>query len=90
MQEILPRIVETLASSGAILLSVVSLIVAVLTYLRRGRLKLGQFEVEFRGTELQREVELVTGHLHPPPAKLEQPVDRQYALMREYHAQGLA
>jgi hypothetical protein len=43
----LPDIIKTLSSSVALLLSIFGVIVVFLTYLRRGRVQVGQFQLEF-------------------------------------------
>ena len=85
----LPDIIKTLSSSAALLLSIVGVIVVFLTYLRRGRVKIGEFQLEF-----PREVTAggdVIINQSPPPSEIPGgPGDRQYSLFQQYHSQGLA
>jgi len=83
-------LVKTLSSSMGLVLAVIGLIVAVLTYARRGRLKLGRFQVEFSGKEaVQIEADRLRQQLRDEEKTLD-PAERQYTLLSEYHAQGLA
>ena len=82
------RLVEVLSSSGALIVAVVTVIVAILTYMRRGRIKVGQVSLEFdRGIES--EVEQVRKRISEETPEAS-PADKQYMLLKEYHAQGLA
>jgi hypothetical protein len=88
MFDLLTKLVQVLAPSTALLLAVTGVIVTLLTYLRRGRLKFGNFQLEFP-REIRREIERIETQL-PQVSETVKPIDRQYALFREYHAQGLA
>lgn len=83
-------LVKVISSSMGLVLAVVGLIIAFLTYARRGRLKVGQFEVEFNPREaVQKEANRLIHQLGDETKGLD-PAERQYKLLSEYHAQGLA
>ena len=70
-----------------ILISVFILIISVLTYVRRGRVKFGSFSVDFeKGLgELHKD-----GKTKRPSWEKKPPEQKQYLLLKEYHSQGLA
>lgn len=83
------ELIKTLSSSSALLLSVFALVVTVLMYFRKGRIKFGHLELDFS------QEQVVAGrdiHIHGLKKEdiLQEPAHKQYALMQQYHAQGLA
>lgn len=83
-------LVKIISSSTAILLAIVGIIIAVLTYARKGQLKVGQFQVDFSSKEaVQIEADRIRQQLGEEVKGLD-PAERQYKLLSEYHAQGLA
>lgn len=88
--EILPKIIEVFSSSAALLLSIVGLVVVFLTYLRRGRIKLGQFQLEFPAEKIIADGNIYISQTLSRSDIPKEPAERQYALMQQYHTQGLA
>lgn len=82
--------VSTLSSSAALLLSILGVIVVFLTYLRRGSIKLGQFELEFPKEHISAGGDVYINHSVPINDIPQEPAHRQYSLMQQYHTQGLA
>jgi len=81
-------IAELIRGSTVMIMAVVVVIIAILVYLSRGKLKVGRFSLELdRGIEAQ--VEQIRKQI-PPESLKASPADRQYLLLREYYAQGLA
>ena len=86
-------LVKVLSSSTGLVLSVLGLIIALLTYFRRGRLKVGNLEVDFNPKEsLQKgfNIEIKGQHENIVEKPALEPAERQYKILSEYHAQGLA
>lgn len=81
-------IMNVLSSGGIALLSVVIVIITVLTYVRRGTLKLGGFSIDL-GTTVEREAEQIRRRIAEEVPEAD-PAERQYVLLKEYHTQGLA
>ncbi|XOF33525.1 MAG: TRADD-N-associated membrane domain-containing protein [Candidatus Electrothrix sp. YB6] len=84
------NLITTLSSSVALLLSVLGLVVVVLTYLRRGRIKFGQFQLEFAKEQIHAGGDIHIHQLQSTEEIPEEPAHRQYSLMQQYHSQGLA
>ena len=70
-----------------IVLALVGIIISIFTYIRRGRLKIGSFEVKF---DQDYEAKKLLDELQSTPEqKVEKdttPSDRTYALLRQYHS----
>jgi hypothetical protein len=85
----MPQFLASLSSSLAFLLSIVGLVTVVLTYLRRGRIRFGQFQLEFP-REIRAGGDITINQSLPAGAIPTDPGKRQYSLMQQYHSQGLA
>ena len=83
------ELINTLSSLAALLLSIFGLIVVILTYLRRGRIKLGQFQLDFPHEQLHAGGDIYINHAQPKEEIPQEPAHRQYSLMQQYHSQGL-
>jgi hypothetical protein len=73
------------SGSAALLLAIVSVVIAVLTYLRRGKLRFGRLILDFARADARiagRETTSFTKDNVSPGGK-------QFALLSEYHSQGL-
>ena len=79
-----------LSQSVAFLLSILGLVIVILTYLRRGRIKLGQFQLEFPEEQIRAGGDVYINHAQPKEEVPQEPAHRQYSLMQQYHTQGLA
>ena len=80
--------VDLLAKTSTLIIAVVITLVAVLTYLRRGRLRIGSFILDF-GKSLEAEVRLAKHRLMSERTDLDAS-EKQYLLLSSYHAQSLA
>jgi len=83
------ELIKTLSSSTALLLSVLAIVVTLSVYFRKGKMKFGSFELDFSKDQI-----VAGGDVHIYVPKKEdipqEPAHKQYALMQQYHAQGLA
>ncbi|HEX6902134.1 MAG TPA: hypothetical protein VF789_20630 [Thermoanaerobaculia bacterium] len=81
-------IVDTIAKLAPLIFGGILLLIALLAYFRRGRLKLGNFVVDLSPNRLDIEIERIRRRTQKAAEIL--PTDKQFVLLREYHAQGLA
>jgi len=71
-----------------LLIAIVSVIVAILTYLRRGKVRVGKVWLDFSSSEA-RALRQSDSYIEPTGSP-GGPGDKQFVLLSEYHAQGLA
>lgn len=79
---------EIITNIVVLAVAIVTVVIAILTYLRRGKIKFGQLQVDF-GKVIEADVEHVR-KIISETAPGASSADKQYLLLREYHAQGLA
>jgi hypothetical protein len=81
--------VDLIAKITPVIFGILAVIVSAFVYLRRGRLKVGQFTLDFDSQDIA-EAEAARIRQQTAPELGEAPAEKQFALLREYHAQGLA
>jgi hypothetical protein len=82
-----PNLIDAISASAALLVATVTVIVAVLTYFRRGKIKFGNMTLDFSAAS----TEMVLAKKDLPQTLLKpSPADKQFVLLKEYHSQGLA
>jgi len=84
----LSRLIQVISSSSALIVALVVVVIAIVTYRGKGMLKVGRFSLDFQ-RDFENQVEQIRQKISEkiPEGR---PEDKQYLLLREYHAQGLA
>ena len=81
-------VVEIVSKLAPIIFGLFATTLALLAYFRKGRIKLGSFTLDLSPNKLDSEIERI--RRRTAMGFQSDPADRQYVLLREYHAQGLA
>lgn len=81
-------IAEIVTKLAPLIFGLIVMSVALLAYFRKGRLKLGSFTLDLSPNRIDAEIESIRRRTSPSAEAV--PADRQFVLLREYHAQGLA
>lgn len=81
------NVMDTIITSSVIVISVSVALIAILTYLRKGRFKAGRFQVDF---EKRLGAVAEVGETKMASFRSKPPEQKQYLLLKEYHAQGLS
>jgi hypothetical protein len=82
------KFVQAVSGSAALLVAIVSIVIAVLTYLRRGKVRFGKLILDF--DKVDATVMKERGEIPARDLAIDRPGDKQFALLSEYHSQGLA
>jgi hypothetical protein len=84
----LAKFLQAISSSAALLVALVSVVVAVLTYLRRGKVRVGNVILDFDRADATVAKTKERNRIKNTPTQ--GPGDKQFAFLSEYHSQGLA
>jgi hypothetical protein len=84
----LAKFLQAISGSAALLVAVVSVVVAVLTYLRRGKVRVGNMILDFDRADAT--VAKTKQKDSIKNSATQGPGDKQFSLLSEYHSQGLA
>jgi len=82
------ELINIIINSSVILVSVGVALAAILTYFRKGKLRAGRFSVDFT-KDIESAVEEAKEAI-PEEVSKKPPEERQFLLLRQYHAQGLS
>ena len=81
-------IIELVSKLAPVIFGILLMIIALLAYFRRGKVKIGNFSLDLSPTKLDAEIARVRSRLDK--ARVGDTSDKQFVLLEEYHAQGLA
>jgi hypothetical protein len=82
------NLIEVVTKLAPLIFGVLVMVIALLAYFRKGKLKVGNFILDLSPTRIDAEIERY--RRKTLSTSQSDPADKQFLLLREYHAQGLA